>query len=331
MEVGIVGLGKMGGNMALRLLRGGQPVVATDLDAGARERLAEEGARTTDGGVELVLALEKPRVVWLMLPAGDVTEAVIDEVLPHLEPGDILVDGANSFWKDSRRRAERAAERDVDYVDCGVSGGVWGLESGYNLMLGASDGAFETLRPTLETLAPDGGYLHTGPAGTGHFVKMIHNGIEYGLMQAYGEGFEALASYPHSEIDLPAVAGLWMKGSVVRSWLLELGILALEEDPRLEEIRGYVEDSGMGRWTVDFGVEQAVPLPAITSALYARFASRQVNGFAARMAAALRKEFGGHAVVPMDAPAEGVVSQDDPPDRSPAGPGRSTDDVEKGG
>ncbi|MEX2534214.1 MAG: decarboxylating 6-phosphogluconate dehydrogenase [Trueperaceae bacterium] len=314
MEVGMVGLGKMGANMAARLLRGGHRVVATDLDEQARERLRSQGAETVSGTVELIAALEAPRIVWLMLPAGNVTESVIDEALPLLDQGDLLVDGANSFWKDSRRRGERAAKAGVEYVDCGVSGGVWGLESGYNLMVGAGRGAFETLRPALETLAASNGYLHTGTVGSGHFVKMIHNGIEYGMMQAYGEGFEALDSYPHSEIDLPAVARLWMQGSVIRSWLLELGLLALEEDPRLESIRGFVEDSGMGRWTVDYAVEQALPMPAITSALYSRFRSRQQDPFAARMASALRKEFGGHAVVEMDSPAEGMVSQDDPHD-----------------
>ncbi|HEX7004779.1 MAG TPA: decarboxylating 6-phosphogluconate dehydrogenase [Trueperaceae bacterium] len=324
MEVGIVGLGKMGGNMALRLIRGGHQVLANDLDPEAKAHLEEQGGRTVSDLEDLVSALEKPRVAWLMLPAGKITESVVDEILPLLDPGDILVDGANSFWKDSRRRAAKAAELSVDYVDCGVSGGVWGLESGYNLMLGGSEEAIGELVPLLETLSPEGGYLRTGGSGSGHFVKMIHNGIEYGLMQAYGEGFEAMASYPHGEIDLPAVARLWMKGSVVRSWLLELGLLALEQDPRLEDIRGYVEDSGMGRWTVDFAVEHAVPMHAITSALYARFASRQPNGFAARMAAALRKEFGGHAIVAMDTPAEDMVSQDDPGDEA-------MDEVERSG
>jgi 6-phosphogluconate dehydrogenase len=300
MQVGIVGLGKMGANMALRLLGGGHRVVATDLDREAVARASAEGAVPAEDLPGLVAALEPPRVAWLMLPAGAVTESVLAEILPLLERGDVLVDGANSFWKDSLRRSKRAAERGVRFVDCGVSGGVWGLESGYNLMLGGAGDSVALLRPALETLAPPGGFLHVGPPGTGHFVKMIHNGIEYGLMQAYGEGFEALAAFPDSEIDLAAVAQLWLNGSVIRSWLLELGLLALEKDPRLEGISGWVEDSGMGRWTVDFGVEQAVPLPAITSALYARFASRQEDGLAARLTAALRNEFGGHAVVEAD-------------------------------
>jgi 6-phosphogluconate dehydrogenase len=300
MQIGIVGLGKMGANMALRLLRAGHRVVASDLDREAVARAAGEGAEPADDLPGLVAALERPRVAWLMLPAGEITGSVVAELLPLLDSGDVLVDGANSFWKDSRRRGEQAAEQGVAYVDCGVSGGVWGLESGYNLMIGGDGDTVELLRPALESLAPQGGFLHVGPVGSGHFVKMIHNGIEYGLMQAYGEGFEALTSFPHAEIDLPEVARLWLRGSVIRSWLLELGLLALEKDPRLEAIRGYVEDSGMGRWTVDFGVERAIPMPAITSALYARFASRQEDGLAARLTAALRNEFGGHAVVEKD-------------------------------
>ncbi|MEX2542996.1 MAG: decarboxylating 6-phosphogluconate dehydrogenase [Trueperaceae bacterium] len=296
MDVGVVGLGKMGANMARRLIDGGHRVVASDLDREAVERAAAHGAEPAGDLAELVAALASPKVVWLMLPAGDVTESVLNETLPLLGPGDILVDGANSFWKDSRRRGETAAELGVEYVDCGVSGGVWGLENGYNLMLGSGERAFETLRPALEALAAPDGYLRVGPVGTGHFVKMIHNGIEYGLMQAYGEGFEALAAYPDADIDLAAVAGLWMHGSVIRSWLLELGLMALEEDPRLERVLGYVEDSGMGRWTVDFAVEEALPLPAITAALYARFGSRQENAMSARLTAALRREFGGHGV-----------------------------------
>lgn len=297
MEVGIVGLGKMGGNIALRLLRDGHDVVATDLDQEARERVAAQGARPAAHVAQLVDALRPPRVVWLMLPAGTVTESVLDEVLPLLDRGDLLVDGANSLWKDSRRRGEVAARRGVGYLDCGVSGGVWGLDSGFNLMVGGGEDDFARIRPLLESLAAPNGYLHTGPTGTGHFVKMIHNGIEYGLMQAYGEGFEALAQFPDADIDLPAVARLWMQGSVIRSWLLELGMLALEKDPKLEGVRGHVDDSGMGRWTVDYAVEQAVPMPAITAALFSRFRSRQQDPFAARLAAALRREFGGHAVV----------------------------------
>lgn len=304
MEIGIVGLGKMGSNMARRLIDGGHRVVASDLDREAVARAEEQGVQPSAGLAELIETLERPRVVWLMLPAGDVTESVLGETLPLLEAGDIVVDGANSFWKDSRRRGEQAAELGVEFIDCGVSGGVWGLESGFNLMLGSSERAFETLRPALEALAAPGGYLRVGPVGCGHFVKMIHNGIEYGMMQAYGEGFEAMAAFPHADIDLPAVAGLWMKGSVVRSWLLELGVLALEKDPRLERIQGYVEDSGMGRWTVDYAVEQALPLPAITAALYARFNSRQDNALADRLTAALRQEFGGHAVTAAQYSAE---------------------------
>jgi 6-phosphogluconate dehydrogenase len=297
MEAGIVGLGKMGANMALRLLRDGHRVVATDLDVEARRGLAEQGATVTEDVGALVGAIHPPRVVWLMLPAGNVTESVMDEILPLLEPGDILVDGGNSYWKDSLRRGGKADALGVRFADCGVSGGVWGLESGFNLMLGCSKEVLDPLRPALETLSAGAGYLRVGPVGSGHFVKMIHNGIEYAMLEAYGEGFEALASFPHADIDLEAVAALWQDGSVIRSWLLELARLALTRDPRLENVKGYVEDSGMGRWTVDYAVEQAIPLPAITAALFARFASRQEDGFAARLAAALRKEFGGHAVV----------------------------------
>jgi 6-phosphogluconate dehydrogenase len=297
MEAGIVGLGKMGANMALRLLRDGHRVVATDLDAEARRGLSEQGATVTEDIHALVGATRPPRTVWLMLPAGNVTESVINEILPLLQPGDVLVDAGNSYWKDSMRRGAKADALGVRFADCGVSGGVWGLESGFNLMLGCSLEVLDSLRPALESLAGGSGYLRVGPVGSGHFVKMVHNGIEYAMLEAYGEGFEALASFPHADIDLEATAALWQDGSVIRSWLLELARLALTRDPRLENVKGYVEDSGMGRWTVDYAVEQAIPLPAITAALFARFASRQEDSFAARLAAALRKEFGGHAVV----------------------------------
>ena len=295
MEVGIVGLGRMGANMALRLVRHGHGVRATDLAAGAREEAEQNGVHTHPTLASLVTALDTPRVLWLMLPAGEATEGVLVEALPQLEPGDIVVDGANSHWQDSRRRAALARERGVEFVDCGVSGGVWGLDSGFNLMVGGTPAAFRALEPLLESLAPAGGYLHVGPAGTGHFVKMVHNGIEYGLMQAYGEGFAALESFPE-EIDLPAVARLWNEGSVIRSWLLELTAQALHDDPQLEAVTGYVNDSGMGRWTVEYAVQNAVPMPAITQALFARFASREEDPFSARLAASLRNRFGGHAL-----------------------------------
>jgi 6-phosphogluconate dehydrogenase len=245
---------------------------------------------------ELIEKLPAPRVVWLMVPAGDATEAVFAEALAHLDQGDILIDGANSHYTDTRRRGEEADRRGVRMLDAGVSGGVWGLAEGYNLMVGGEEGAFETARPALETLAPDNGVAHVGPVGAGHFVKMVHNGIEYGLLQAYGEGFEALAAYPHAELDLERIAELWTHGAVVRSWLLELLARAFAQDPALDGIHGYIDDSGMGRWTVDFGVEQAVPLPAISAALFARFRSRQDDSFSAKVVAALRNQFGGHPV-----------------------------------
>ncbi len=294
MKLGMVGLGKMGANMTVRLLRGGHQVVATDLAPVAVAEVVEEGAGGAEDLSALVAQLEPPRVLWLMLPAGGPTESVFSQALELLAPGDIVVDGANSNWQDSRERAERAEAQGIAFVDCGVSGGVWGLEEGYNLMVGASDEAFQALAPVLDTLTPPGGYAHIGPSGAGHFVKMIHNGVEYALMQAYGEGFEALAAYPYHDLDLEGIARLWTRGSVIRSWLLELSAAALGKDPRLEHIVGYVSDSGMGRWALQYGVEQAVPLPALAAALFARFSSRQEDSFAAKLAAALRNEFGGH-------------------------------------
>ena len=295
MRIAIVGLGRMGADMTRRLLRAGHDVIATDLDPDRILELREEGA-TGAGDLDAALAAfgDAPRVVWSMVPAGDATETVVSHALARLGAGDVIVDGANSHWQDSRRRAEAADRAGIGWLDAGVSGGIWGLEHGYNLMLGGNADVFERLRPVLESLAPAGGLRHVGPAGTGHFVKMIHNGIEYGLLQAYAEGFEALAAYPHARLDLAAVAELWGNGSVVRSWLLELLAGALRDDPDMAGVRGYVEDSGMGRWTVEFGVDHAVPLPVITAALFARFTSRQDDGLAARLVATLRREFGGH-------------------------------------
>jgi len=292
----MVGLGRMGANMTRRLMKDGHTVVVTDVDDKRVAELVEEGASGAGSVEELVGALPTPRVVWLMVPSGDATESVFKEALAHLAQGDVLVDGANSHYTDTLRRGEEADRQAVRLVDAGVSGGVWGLKEGYNMMVGGENGAVETLTPILDTLAPADGYAHVGPVGAGHFVKMVHNGIEYGLLQAYGEGFEALAAYPHADLDLQKIAGLWTHGAVVRSWLLELLTRAFEEDPKLEAIRGYVDDSGMGRWTVDFAVEQAVPLPAISAALFARFRSRQEDSFSAKVVAALRNQFGGHPV-----------------------------------
>jgi 6-phosphogluconate dehydrogenase len=286
-KLGIVGLGRMGGNMTERLRKGGHEVETY-------ARTAPD--RTSDSLVELATRLEQPRVVWLMIPAGDPTEMAFQTLLPLLEDGDILVDGGNSNFRDSMRRAEQAKKKSVSFVDAGVSGGIWGLREGYCIMAGADDSAFHTLEPVLATLAPEGGYAHVGPPGAGHFVKMVHNGIEYGLMQAYAEGFELMQAAEPFELDLAQIAALWQHGSVVRSWLLELLQRAFEADPRLEGIRGHVEDSGEGRWTVHEAVDSAVPAPAITAALFARFASRQDESFAAKVKAALRSQFGGHAV-----------------------------------
>jgi 6-phosphogluconate dehydrogenase len=286
-KLGIVGLGRMGGNMTERLRKGGHEVETY-------ARTAPD--RTADSLVELATRLEQPRVVWLMIPAGDPTELAFQTLLPLLEDGDILVDGGNSNFRDSMRRAEQAKKKGVSFVDAGVSGGIWGLREGYCIMAGADDSAFQTLEPVFATLAPEGGYAHVGPPGAGHFVKMVHNGIEYGLMQAYAEGFELLQAAEPFELDLAQIALLWQHGSVVRSWLLELVHRAFEADPGLEEIRGYVEDSGEGRWTVHEAIDSAVPAPAITAALFARFASRQDESFAAKVNAALRNQFGGHAV-----------------------------------
>ena len=283
----MVGLGRMGGNMTERLRREGHEVETYD---------TSNPARTAESLVELVGLLEPPRVLWLMIPAGDPTEQTVRELHSLLAGGDTLVDGGNSNFRDSMRRAAEAAEHGVHYLDIGVSGGVWGLEEGYCLMAGGADEGFAAVEPALVSLAPENGYAHVGPSGAGHFVKMVHNGIEYGLMQAYAEGFELLQGVPDFELDLRQVAALWEHGSVVRSWLLELLTHALDEDRSLEGIRGYVEDSGEGRWTIDEAVKAAVPVPTLAVALFARFASRQDESFAAKVNAALRNQFGGHAV-----------------------------------
>ena len=296
MKLGMVGLGKMGGDMTKRLIEGGHEVVVFDLSEAHVQELVDEGATGSSGLSDMIAKLEAPRVVWLMLPSGVVTENSIHEALESLEEGDIIVDGANSDWRDSMRRAKELEEHGVHYVDAGVSGGVWGLRIGYNLMVGATDETFKTVEPIMRTLAPEGGYAHVGPNGAGHFVKMVHNGVEYALMQSYGEGFALMASFEHADLDLHQIADLWMHGSVIRSWLLDLTVDALKEDKRLEKIEGYVDDSGMGRWTMEYSIDRAVPMPALAAALFARFSSRQQHSFAAKVAAALRNEFGGHSV-----------------------------------
>jgi 6-phosphogluconate dehydrogenase len=285
MKLGMVGLGRMGGNMTKRLERDGHEVATYARSGGTATSLDE-----------LVGQLEPRRAVWLMIPAGDPTEQAVKTLTGLLEPGDIIVDGGNSNFRDSQRRSALAREHRIGYVDAGVSGGIWGLENGYCLMVGGERDDIEQLEPAFRTLAPEDGYAHVGPSGAGHFVKMVHNGIEYGLMQAYAEGFEILKA-SEFELDLHEIAGIWRYGSVVRSWLLELLYNAFEQDGNeLEGIAGYVEDSGEGRWTIFEAINESVPAPVIASSLFARFASRQDESFGAKINAALRKQFGGHAV-----------------------------------
>jgi 6-phosphogluconate dehydrogenase len=286
MKLGMIGLGRMGGNMTKRLERDGHEVAT----------YARSGGGTAGTLEELVGQLEPRRAVWLMIPAGDPTEQAVKTLTGLLEPGDVIVDGGNSNFRDSQRRAALAREHGIGYVDAGVSGGVWGLENGYCLMVGGERDDIEQLEPAFRTLAPEDGYAHVGPSGAGHFVKMVHNGIEYGLMQAYAEGFEILKA-SEFELDLHEIAGIWRYGSVVRSWLLELLYNAFEQEGNeLEGIAGYVEDSGEGRWTIFEAINESVPAPVIASSLFARFASRQDESFGAKINAALRKQFGGHAV-----------------------------------
>ncbi|MCM8748035.1 decarboxylating 6-phosphogluconate dehydrogenase [Thermomicrobiaceae bacterium CFH 74404] len=296
MELAIVGLGRMGGNMVKRLLRDGHRVVAYNRSPGPVREAEAAGAIGAYSLEEVVERLSPPRVVWLMVPAGEPTEQMVERFAALLGSGDILIDGGNSYWKDSVRRAEWLRERGIQFLDVGTSGGIWGLELGYCLMIGGEEAAFRIVEPAFRTLAPENGYRHVGPSGAGHFAKMVHNGIEYGLMQAYAEGFEILQASPY-KYDLSGLANLWNHGSVIRSWLLELAERAFRRDPRLESIRGYVEDSGEGRWTVLTAIEEDVPAPVITLSLQMRFRSRQADSFAAKVAAALRREFGGHAVV----------------------------------
>ncbi len=291
----MVGLGRMGGNMSARLVEHGHEVVGYARKDGSRRAAAEHGVQAVASLEELVAALEPPRVAWAMVPAGDPTESVVGSLADLFEPGDLLVDGGNSHFKDSIRRAGELRGREVAFVDAGVSGGIWGLREGYCLMLGGDAEAVARLEPALEALAPEKGWAHVGPSGAGHFVKMVHNGIEYGLLQAYGEGFEILRASGF-DLDLGRVAEVWRHGSVVRSWLLDLLQKALAEDPGLESVRGYVEDSGEGRWTVQAAIEEDVPAPVITLSLLARLASRQDESFGAKVIAALRREFGGHGV-----------------------------------
>jgi 6-phosphogluconate dehydrogenase len=320
MQLGIIGLGKMGGNISRRLMEKGQHTVVFDRSDKAVAAAVEHGASGADSVEALVKQLDKPRAVWLMLPAGGPTEDMVERLSTLLEPGDTLIDGGNSFYKDDIRRAATLAERKIDYVDVGTSGGVWGLERGYCMMIGGSKDVVQRLDPIFAALAPglgeiprtpgrksadaraESGYIHTGPAGSGHFVKMIHNGIEYGLMQAYAEGFEILKmkaseDLPEAQrfdLDLADIAEVWRRGSVISSWLLDLTAQALAEDVKLAHYTGSVADSGEGRWTVDAAIEEAVPAPVLSSALFARFRSREQSAYADRMLSAMRFGFGGH-------------------------------------
>ena len=303
MDIGLVGLGRMGGNMARRLSRGGVRVVGYDPDAAARDALAGEGViEPADSLRRLVAKLAAPRVVWLMVPAGRVTEIAIQDLWPELARGDVIVDGGNANYKDTQKRAAGLATAGIELVDCGVSGGVWGLENGYTLMYGGSAEAARRVEPYARVLAPgaDRGFLHCGPAGAGHFVKMIHNGIEYGMMQAMAEGFALMENKREMDLDVAAIAERWRHGSVVRSWLLDLTAAFLKDDASLASIAPVVADSGEGRWTVQEAVEQGVPAPVLSLALMARFASQGSGDYAGRVLAMMRKSFGGHAVVGTD-------------------------------
>jgi 6-phosphogluconate dehydrogenase len=296
MRIGFVGLGRMGANMVRRLLRDGHEVVAYNRTPEKTKEIAGEGATAAFSIGELVDKLEKPRAVWIMVPAGDATEAQIEELLEHLEAGDTIIDGGNTNFHDDQRRQRDLATKGINYVDAGTSGGIWGLQVGYCLMVGGEKEAVEPLEAIFKSLAPEGGYLHVGGPGAGHYVKMVHNGIEYGLMQAYAEGFEIMHASSY-ELDLAGISELWMQGSVVRSWLLELAGRAFRANgPDLEHLKGFVADSGEGRWTVQEAIDHDVPAPIITLSLLTRFRSRQDDSYGAKVLAALRNEFGGHEV-----------------------------------
>ena len=296
MHLGFIGLGRMGANMVRRLILDGHAVVVYNRTPEKTTEIASEGAIASYSIEELVSKLEKPRAVWVMVPAGDATEAQITELLEHLEPGDTIIDGGNTNFHDDTRRHAALKDKGIHYVDAGVSGGIWGLKIGYCLMVGGERAAVEPLEPVFRSLAPENGYLHVGGPGAGHYVKMVHNGIEYGLMQAYAEGFEIMHASDY-DLDLAGISELWMQGSVVRSWLLELAGRAFRANGSdLASLKGYVADSGEGRWTVQEAIDHDVPAPVITLSLLTRFRSRQDDSYGAKVLAALRNEFGGHAV-----------------------------------
>lgn len=296
MQIGFVGLGRMGGNMVTRLRRDGHDVVAFDYSADAVARVEQEGARGADSLAALVAQLDAPRRIWIMVPSGAPVQETLDTLAGLVDPGDLLIDGGNSNFHDTKRRGAELAEKGVQFADVGVSGGVWGLRVGYCMMAGGAPAAIEALKPALDTLAPPDGWLHVGAVGSGHYVKMVHNGIEYGMLQAYGEGFEILKKSSDYDLDLSAISHLWNQGSVVRSWLLELAELAFAHGDDLEGVRGYVDDSGEGRWTVQEAIDQSTPAPVLTLSLLARFSSRQDESYSAKVIAALRNEFGGHQI-----------------------------------
>jgi 6-phosphogluconate dehydrogenase len=321
MQIGVIGLGRMGGNMSRRLMKAGHDCVVFDVNVELRAALAKEGARAVGSLAELVQALgAKPRAVWVMLPAGRITEETVEQLSGLLQADDTIIDGGNSFYKDDIRRARKLAEKRLRYIDCGTSGGVWGIERGYCMMIGGPKDAVDRLDPIFSALAPglgsiprtpgrekgdaraERGYIHAGPSGAGHFVKMVHNGIEYGMMQAYAEGFDILRNKDSKDLsedqrftlDLPDIAEVWRRGSVISSWLLDLGAAALAKDPKLEHFSGFVQDSGEGRWTIEAALEEAVPADVLSTALYARFRSRQEHTFGEKMLSAMRFGFGGH-------------------------------------
>jgi 6-phosphogluconate dehydrogenase len=320
MQLGMIGLGRMGGNIVRRLMKAGHQCVVFDTNAKPREALAKEGASAAGSLAEMVKALGKPRALWVMLPAGQITEETIERLSGLLERNDIIIDGGNSFYKDDIRRAKKLADKGIRYVDCGTSGGVWGIDRGYCMMIGGPKDAVDDLDPIFSALAPglgdiprtpgratddsraERGYIHAGPSGAGHFVKMVHNGIEYGLMQAYAEGFDVLRNkdskdLPEDErftLNISDIAEVWRRGSVISSWLLDLGAAALAKDPQLKEFSGFVQDSGEGRWTIEAAIEEAVPVEVLSSALFARFRSRQEHTFGEKMLSAMRFGFGGH-------------------------------------
>ena len=320
MQLGMVGLGKMGANMTRRLMRGGHQVVVSDLNTDTVKKLAGEGAGASSSLEDLVGKLKAPRAVWVMVPAGEATEQTVQKLAKHMQSGDAIIDGGNSYFKDDVRRAGELRGKGVHYLDVGTSGGVWGLERGYCMMIGGPDGAVERLDPIFRTLAPgrgdisrtpgreklggtsEEGYIHCGPSGAGHFVKMVHNGIEYGIMQAYAEGFDIFKNATSKELpealrydlNLPDIAEVWRRGSVISSWLLDLTAMALAENPTLSEYEGYVQDSGEGRWTIQAALEEAVPVDVLSAALFVRFRSRQQHTFAEKMLSAMRQKFGGH-------------------------------------